>query len=239
LPEQTLVVETGDNGSEARADRDARFGEWAVALRNLGRVSDTTDDEALLKAKTSAIIDNAAWRATPSAGYLESFDVIVHTRNVTLCPKLLELCEAPDNRAVRHAAFLALDRLVLAEPSRTLETLVGSAVSHPRSALMLSNMIARADVCDPAQRQLVESYLLDEKRTLSELSAFAGVFPNANFMVSNNLLTESFTADGPELARRDAVVLDVVSSWLKDPRFSRIHPLLEGTYELMKSFVPN
>lgn len=52
---------------------------------------------------------------------------------------------------------------------------------------MLSNMIARADVRDPVQKQALETYLLDPKRTAEELRGFASVFPNANVAISQNL----------------------------------------------------
>lgn len=87
---------------------------------------------------------------------------------------------------------------------------------------MLSNMIARADVRDPAQWQAVETYLLDPKRTAEELRGFASVFPNANVAVSQNLLTQAPTIQGADLAARDQSTLEVASAWLVDERFKNI-----------------
>ena len=95
--------------------------EWAVALRNIARGSDSAEDAAVLKAKSAEMLDNTAWRTNPSSGYLEAFDVIVYTRNTSLVPRLLTFCDSPrDQQALRHAAFLVLDRLVLAAPAETL-----------------------------------------------------------------------------------------------------------------------
>ena len=141
------------------------------------------------------------------------------------------------NPGVRHAAFLTLDRLTLAEPAAMLEKLIPSATAQPETALMVSNLVARADVRDPAQRRLVEDYLLDEKRTAAELQAFTGVFPNANQFVSPNLLTKVAAIPGAELAARDRVALEVVTSWVHEPRFDRIQGALRGTHERLKSFV--
>ena len=198
--------------------------EWALAMRNVGAGSPAAEDVALLKAKSAEMLRNGAWSKEASAGYLESFDVIVHTRNVELAPELIARARDTANRGVRHAAFLTLDRLTLTDPGAMMEELIPSAIAQPETALMVSNMVARADVRDPAQRRLVENYLLDEKRTAPEVQAFTGVFPNANQFVSSNLLTKVPAIPGTELAARDRAALEVVHAWIVDPRFSRLKP---------------
>ena len=209
--------------------------EWALAMRNVARGSSAAEDAALLKKKCEELLHHAGWREHPSAGYLEAFDVIVHTRNVALSPQLLALTADNDQMAVRHAAFLTLDRLVLADPVQMLPALLAAA--PPDSGLMISNMIARADVRDSAQRQALESWLRDEHRTAAELEAFAGVFPNANMMVSHNLLTPVVTMQGTDRAAKDRAALEVVNSWLNDPAFSRSRELLRGTQARLTEFV--
>lgn len=211
--------------------------EWAVAMRNLARGRGSPEDEALLKAKSAELLRRRDWHSQPSAGYLQAFDVIVHTKQTALAPELVVLCDQRDQQAVRHAAFLTLDRLVLAEPGQTLPVLAVAASAHPSSGLMISNMLARADVRDAEQRQAVESYLLDEKRTADELAGFAGVFPNANIAVSDNLLTKPSTINGSDLIERDRAALHVVTAWLKDSRFSRSHLPLRETYRRLREFV--
>ncbi len=210
--------------------------EWALAMRNVGAGSPSAEDVALLKTKSAEMLHNETWRKEASAGYLQAFDVIVHTRNAALSPELIQYTGDTGNKAVRHAAFLTLDRLTLGEPAVMMEKLIPTAVAQPETALMVSNMVARADVRDSAQRRLVEDYLLDEKRTAAELQAFTGVFPNANQFVSPNLLTKVVTVSGSELAAHDRVALEVVNTWLDDPRFVRVHASLQGTRERLKSF---
>jgi hypothetical protein len=197
--------------------------EWAVCMRNLGRVG---KHDKLLKTKSAELLLRKEWQKKPSAGYLEAFDVIVHVRNTTLAPELLANCDACEEKAVRHASFLTLDRLVMAEPARMLPELVNVASKHPKSGLMLSNMIARADLRDTKQRQAVETYLIDPKRTPEELQGFASVFPNANVAVSQNLLSTNPTIQGVDLAARDRASLEVVSAWLIDDRFKSVHKSL-------------
>lgn len=197
--------------------------EWAVAMRNLARVG---KHDELLKTKSAELLRRKDWQQNPSAGYLEAFDVIVHTRNTALASELLANCDVREVKAVRHASFLTLDRLVMAEPDKVLPELAKTASSHPQSGLMLSNMIARADVRDATQRQAVETYLLDPKRTAEELRGFASVFPNANVAISQNLLTPSPTIRGADLAARDLACFKVLAGWLADERFKAVHETL-------------
>jgi hypothetical protein len=201
--------------------------EWAVSLRNIALGSQAPEDGALLRQKSAEMLHNAAWRAAPTTGYLEAFDLIVHTRNTDLAPWLLDLCADQANRATRHAAFLTLDRLMLVAPEPALRILVPAASSRSDLGLMLSNMIARADVANAAQRQWVETYLLDEKRTAAELKGFWDTFPNGNFRISNNLVTESAVISPEEMTHRDREAVVVIESWSNDPRFSRLKDALQ------------
>ena len=208
--------------------------EWAVAMRNLGRVG---SHEELLKSKAAELLQRKDWQRDPSAGYLEAFDVIVHTRHTALAPELLANCDAQDQKAVRHASFLTLDRLILAAPEQMLPELAKNASQHPRSGLMLSNMIARGDVRNAVQRKAVETYLLDPKRTAEELRGFASVFPNANMAVSDSLLTKTRTLEGQDLADKDRAALQAVATWLEDPRFGHLQEPLRMSYQRLQGFV--
>lgn len=210
--------------------------EWAVAMRNLGRLGGHAD---LLKVKAAELLQRKEWQKNPSAGYLESFDVIVHTRHTALAPALLDHCDSRDEKAVRHASYLTLDRLLLAAPEKVLPELARNASLHPQSGLMLSNMVARADVRDPVQKEAVEVYLLDPKRTAEELRGFASVFPNVNMAVSDNLLTRAATVEGADLADRDRASLAVVAAWLADARFARWREPLQQSYQRLTGFGAN
>lgn len=211
--------------------------EWAVALRNVARADDTGASLEWLREKSAQLLRNETWRSDPSAGYLNAFDVIVHTEHTDLAPELLDLCDDPEQRAVRHASFLVIDRLTQARPDVLLPTLADSASRLRRSGPMISNLIARADLRDDVQRSAVERYLLDPDRREEELASFAGVFPNANFHVSNNLLTRAGGIEGTELAERDRAALAVVEDWIADPRFETIRPVVEMIRSRLARFV--
>ncbi len=211
--------------------------EWAVALRNVARADAGGTDTPWVRAKAAELLRNETWRADPSAGYLEAFDVIVHTRHTELSPELLTLCDHPDQKAVRHAAFMTLDRLLIENPGDVLPVLAQAAGKVSHSELMISNLMARADVREEPQRAALEAYLLDPTRTRAELASFANVFPNANAHVSSNLLTTSPTFDGADLADRDVASLALVELWLADSRFEGIQPALHAARRRLTQFV--
>jgi hypothetical protein len=211
--------------------------EWAVALRNVARAADSAGTQEWLRSRAAELLRNEAWRSDPSAGYLNAFDVIVHTEHTGLAPELLGLCNDLEAKAVRHASFLVIDRLTQSRPEALLPLLADSAHRLEKSGPMISNLMARADLRDEAQRAAVEGYLLDPRRSQEDLSAFAGIFPNANFHVSNNLLTKVVGIDGIELAERDRAALEIVRDWLEDERFANHRETLERIESRLEKFV--
>ena len=211
--------------------------EWAVALRNLARGDTSADDRALLEQKTEEMLQYEPWQRNPSVGYLESFDVAVYLGGTSLLPTLSNLVRSQDNPAVAHASFLALDRLVINDPATTLATLQADSALLQGREQTRADYFARANVNDPQQRQVLESYLLNPQTTPAEIDAFAGIFPNDNFMISPNLLTQNQTLDRDALAARDAASLRVVQDWLADPRFANLKPALTKTSLRLQEFI--
>jgi hypothetical protein len=211
--------------------------EWAIALRAYALANPTDDGKTLLRQKMGELIQNAGWRNDPSAGFLEAFDVIVYSRDEELVPQLGAMVRQQDTPALTHAAYLTVDRLVQSDPAG----LLGQFESHPELLEGRENaradFFARADVRDPAQQKILEAYLLDSARTPAELQQFAGVYPNANYMISYNLLTESGAPTGADLAARDAAALKTVQEWLNDPRFAKLNPQLTLILQRLQQFV--
>jgi len=211
--------------------------EWAVSLRNVAWGDDSPDTMLYLRTKAGEMIANMDWRKNPSAGFLEAFDVIVHARGFALAPQLTELVRDHDNRTMAHAAYLTLDRLTIADATEALAPLAAQPELMQGREQTRANFFARLDVGDAPQRALLESYLLDPRRTSQELQTFAGIYPNANYMISNNLLTHAATPAQGELAARDIVALQVVEGWLADPRFAGLQPQLATMRDRLRTFV--
>ena len=211
--------------------------EWAVALRNLAKGDTSADGRALLEQKTVELLQHAPWQENPSVGFLEAFDAAVFVGGTKVMPALSELVRRKDNQAVAHAAFLALDRLVINDPVQTLTALQSSSEFMEGREQTRANYFARGDVRDPRQRELLESYVLNPKLSAAELEIFAGVYPNANLMISPNLLTENRTPERGALVARDAESLRVLQEWMADPRFAKQRPALEKILRRLEEFV--
>lgn len=216
---------------------DLTMDEAPVIMRNLARGSTSPEDMKALTQATTEMLQRKDWLKEPSAGFLEGFDLIVHTQNTAVAPMLLQMSDNRDEPKLRQAAFLTLDRLAMTRPADVLPVMDAYATTHPNSQLMISNMVARADVRNPAQRQAVEGYLLNPNRTPEELRGFAGTFPNASMSVSHNLVTKQQPIPGDELIKIDRAALDTVAAWLSDPRFERAHAALTEAYQRLGSFV--
>ncbi|HEY2952051.1 MAG TPA: hypothetical protein VGK40_05690 [Verrucomicrobiae bacterium] len=211
--------------------------EWAIALRNVARVDRSAEGRAFLEGKVGELLRREAWQINPSEGYLEAFDVAVHVGGANLVPPLAELLKKQDNQAVAHAAFLALDRMTIQDASTTLGALLAQPELMAGREPTRANYFARADVRDAGQREVLERYLLNPALGAAELERFAGLYPNANFMISQNLLTRSDTPDKAALVARDSAALRVLDGWLADARFARARPELAKARERLAMFV--
>lgn len=208
--------------------------EWALALRNVGRVD---NDPNYLRSKTEELITNAAWQANPSIGYLNAFDVLVHIDSTDSTPLLSSLVQRKDRKDLAHASFLTLDRLVQRQPVDELSQLAADTALQQSRPEMVAQQFARADLRDPAQQSLVKAWLLDPARNPAELRAFAGVYPNNNRFVSNNLLTREAAQTGDDLATHDREVLTVIAAWQQDPAFSSVKEHLTTMVSRLDGFV--
>lgn len=202
--------------------------EWALALRNVARGE--ADNLDFLRTKTEELIANPQWQAKPSVGYLNSFDVLVHTGATASSPLLSGLIRDKDRRDLAHAAFLTFDRLVQREPVEMLKRLQSDKALQESRPEMTAQQFARADLRDETQRGLVKTWLLDPSRTPTELRNFAGIFPNNNQMISNNLLTSEKRVSGEVLREHDREVLAILKDWRGDVAFKAVSDYL-GTME--------
>ena len=211
--------------------------EWAVSLRNYAWANPAPANDEFLQAKSHELLRNPEWIKNPSAGFLEAFDTIVYAHGTTLTPELATLVRDKENRATAHAAYLTLDRLMITEPAAMLKQLVEQPDLMQGREQTRANFLARADVREPEQRALIEQYLMDPARTEQELTTFAGLFPNANYMVSNNLLTPTATPKHEDLVAHDRAALEAVRAWQSDERFTKLKPHVETMRARLETFV--
>jgi len=202
--------------------------EWAICLRNFALGGTPAETQAYLESKFLEMLANSAWRGNPSDGYLEAFDAAVYTHDTALTPAFSQLIADNGNRAVAHAAYLALDRLVISDPAAVLTQLEAQPSLMQGHEMTRADYFARADAANPQQKAVLESYLLDPNRTQQELQAFAAIYPNQNYMISNNLLTQIQTPTYTDIVARDRQALSTVQGWMSDPRFQALEPQLQS-----------
>jgi hypothetical protein len=234
----------GEISREAAADYAATIlssssspDEWAISLRDYALVRTSSSEQEFVRNKVRELIWNEQWQAKPSAGYLEAFDTIVYTKATELTPDLAQLVKTRENPAVAHAAYLAMDRLVLEEPAKVLSQLASNPGFMNGREQTRANYFARADVRDPEQRAILQRYLLDPSRISEELRTFGGIYPNANLMISTNLLSRSEAPARSEIIAHDREALMVVEEWLGDQRFDSIRETLEHIHSRLRNFV--
>lgn len=196
--------------------------EWALALRNVAQVDSDQEDRDFLRQKTEELIRNPGWQAKPTIGYLNAFDVLVHTDAIESTPLLSSLIQRKDRRDLAHAGFLTLDRLVQRHPAELLQRLAADVSLQQSRPEMTAQQFARADLRDPTQQETVRKWLLDPSRTTAQLQAFASSYPNNNKFISHNLLTREATPAGGDLAAHDREVLEIIRAWENDPAFEGV-----------------
>lgn len=213
--------------------------EWALSLRNYALGVTNAEARAFLQQKLREMLRHESWQIDPSAGFLEAFDMAVHAGGKELLPDLAELVRQRGNKAVAHAAYLALDRLAVQDPTVVLSELASKPDLMEGREETRANYFARANMENPQQKAILESYLLDPRRSETELRTFTGLFPNANFSVSYNLLTRTVTPTGKMIARQDRAALQALEGWMNDPRFEKLRPNLQEIANRLEAFVGN
>ena len=211
--------------------------EWAVSLRNYALGKPTPAGRSFLEGKVRELIHHKPWQRNPSIGYLEAFDVAVHIGGTGLMPDIAGLLRRKDDRALSHAAYLALDRLTLLDPAAVFGELQKTPDLMQGREVTRANYFARANVGDEKQRVILENYLLDPRTGARELDTFAGIYPNGNFMISHSLLTQTVTPNRESQAQQDRESLRVLEAWLVEPRFEKIKPQLQTLRTRLLSFV--
>ena len=69
------------------------------------------------------------------------------------------------------------------------------------------------------------------------MAAFAGIFPNANVIISANLLTRRPSLDGDAMRQRDRETLATIRQWLGEERFNALRPQLRAIETRLAGFV--
>ena len=205
--------------SKALLTRKTSADEWAIALRNVAWSA--PEDRAYLASKMREMLAYQPWRQQPGAGFLEAFDVIVFTRDITFTADFAAMANSEDD-ALRRAAATAMDRLSEMAPLDVMNYLNGHPDEFAALPFLRADYFSKADLSQFQQRQAVEAYLARADVTVAEKDKLLSVFASPGSFVGDTLVTDSAAADDPP--QRTAGLRAAVGDWLKGNRF----PALTG-----------
>jgi hypothetical protein len=196
--------------------------EWALALRNVAWHEPGA--KPYLAGKMREMLAHDPWRARPSAGMLEAFDVIVYAQDTALVPDLAQM-QRTGSRELQYAAAIALDRLAEQGPLEVMTYLNTHPTELADRPLLRADYYAKADLAQIAQRAAVEIYLGRPDVTADEKSKLLKGLATPATFVAETLLTEPPPPD--DGAARLAALARATGEWLAADRFSDLRPQLQ------------
>lgn len=218
-----LVAEL-DAGTALRLAReimDARTApdEYAIALRNLGwSPLAGAGREAELTRRFGDLLDEKAWLASPSAGFLEAFDAAVALSNRAAILDLASVAGLEDEaggpvrNGVNEAASLALDRIMLRAPDRVVEVFAEDPSFLAHRPGQRASLLARLDLRKGNQFERFRDYLEGGAHAPGELDSFAGLFPNTAFSYGHRLISDQEAAPSiAEMEETDRAFLRILA----------------------------
>ena len=217
---------TADAAEEARATLQANTSpdESAVAMRNLAW-ADPTGSKGLLASSERAMLNNAAWRQSPTGGYLEAFDVAAYAGDASLLDQLAPLGTTPS--PVQRAALIAMERLSAMAPGEVVSYLNAHPDLLADRPLLRADYMGNVDLSDPAQLAQAESYLARTDVTDAEKNKFIERLAVPAGFSSDNLLTPStIPVSLPDHAK---LVNQVAGQWLSSGKYPALQPALQST----------
>jgi hypothetical protein len=197
--------------------------EWALAIRNYGRVTDPGTDE-FFNEILSYMITHPEWRTRPSDGYLEAYDAVVYNRQYDLIPSLVQTVMA--DPGLDMVAMAVIDSFVQQNRAEALAYVYENMDLFNEIPELRATLFSRADLGDNGQRVVIENYLNSPTTSLKERDLFLRLFPNVNLYMAHRLLTTTQNYSLRERAEFDYISLKVITDWLSDERFTELHPVL-------------
>jgi hypothetical protein len=196
------------------AGRTASAEEFAVALRGLtrpglGRASDTE-----LQGLLNHLLSQPSWNQSP--GLAEALDL----------PRFLGSPEAARALALWQGdgrlRNMALHEFAADHPGAVLEEVASDAI--PLAPDERASLMARAEVEDPRQMDLVDGYLRRKDVSAAEIAEFLRVFPLRSATSGYRLYgSQPAPYQAGQIAAGDRAALGLADRWLGDPDLSAHH----------------
>lgn len=211
--------------------------EWALALRNYGRILEAPDTDDFFTSHVRALINNQDWQANPTRGFLEAFDSAVYSAAPVIIEDLLEVCFTSGHKGTSLAATMALDNIAGDDPLAVARIITqpDSLIEH--TPTFRASLMSRLDPLNAEHVEVLRAYLLDPSYEADELNVFANSFPNHNDFASHYLLTSQSARNLHLMARVDLAALELIREYQADPAFNDKLDLLNVMETQLQEFV--
>lgn len=210
---------------------------YVIHLRNyaLGSDAPETAVKSSLQDHFAQLIEHRPWIENPSSAIAEAMDVAVYLDSPDLAPRIGTFLQPDQPRLLRHAASLALERLVDRQPMAVLPRLLDAPETDALPPRSRASYMARLDPRLPGADALLDAYVRDPGRQPSEIVFFLESFPNLNQSYSHNLLsTENPSTEPGAYVGRLRSALEQVRRWEDDPALAVHEPVLEEVGERLR-----
>lgn len=207
---------------------------YTIHLGNFARGTDLPEAEARrrLARYFDDLLSHEPWLRDPRGAFAEAMDVAVYLGNPDFVPGLVRLVEPGRPQLLRHAAALAIERMVDANPVETLDLLLEADSFPDGLERARAGWFARADPGLPGAPALLKRYLQTPEVSRKEARQFLAAFPNLNLSLSHNLLSTGIpdTSD-MDYGGRLRSALGLVRDWLDEPRMDGLSADLKKAEE--------
>lgn len=194
--------------------------EWALALRNYGRILEQPSEDAYFTKQVRALLNNKDWQSNPTRGFMEAFDSAVYSAAPDVIEDLLEVCFTSNHKGTVLAATMALDNIAGDDPLA-----VARIITQPNSLIeytptFRASLMSRLDPLNQEHTVVLENYFLNPAYSPEEMDVFIHSFPNHNDFASHYLLTRQAPRNLYAMAQKDLAALTLVQQWKADPAFA-------------------
>lgn len=192
---------------------------------------------SVLETQIRRVLAMESWFAEPSSALAESFDVLVFAEAYWAVPSLMAWATSENRSHLRQAARLSLDRLFIMDPLSGLEQMMQAGTRGPDSGFRAS-LVARADLSDPQQYALVQSYLMAPETSSAERESFYQRLPNLDLALSHNLVSQTYIWEHDDGVHRARAALEALEEWSGDARFASDQDLIMDAIVRLERILP-
>ena len=224
---------TGNSRDLAAASREilaspTSADEWSIAMRNLAWAEPNSGE--YLNTKFRELLSQNQWLQKPTSGFLEAFDIPVHTHDagsISLLAPLLRT-QADQPVSVSRAAAIALDRLAEQSPLEVMNYLNSNPGTLADRAMLRADYFAKANLDDPSQRAALETYFSRTDVSDSEKAKSVEGLVSPGSFVSDSLLATTPVPD--DSAKREKTLAKAATDWTQ--RFPAVASRLKALLQL-------